>query len=93
MLENFKLCYHIIILPDIILYSALTEATEYMYFENNLKIPNEYKEYPIDCFFNLYNREGEFIKGAHEQTTFITLKAVLNTVPLKILLEYIKEIK
>jgi len=93
MLDNFTLTYHITILPNVILYSAITPATQYLHFDNELTIPSEYKQHPIDCFFNLYNQDGEFIKGSHEQTASVTLKAVLNTVPLKLLLDYMKEVK
>lgn len=93
MLDNFILTYHITILPNVILYSAMTKASEYINFKEDLHIPSELKDYPIHCFFNIYDLKGNHIHAAQEQTFALSLKAIINTVPLKMLKEIIQNVK
>lgn len=93
MLDNYTLTYYITILPNIVLYSSLTKASEYVSFTKDLEIPSEFKNHPVDCFFNLYDKDGDYIISAHEQTSYLSLKAVINTVPLKMLKEVIQTLK
>jgi len=92
MLDNYTLSYYITILPKAVIYSSITKASEYLNFKENLFLPDEYKTYPIDCFFCLYDSEGELVSSAHEQTTYLSLKAVINVVPLKMLTAFFTQV-
>jgi hypothetical protein len=91
MLDNYTLNYHITILPNVVLYSCLTKAKEYIQFKEDLVIPAEYRNQPVDCFFNLYDDKGELVVAAHEQASFLSLKAIINTTPLKMLKGFIEQ--
>jgi hypothetical protein len=91
MIDNYTLNYHITILPNIVLYSCITKAREYIQFTEDLVIPSEYKNQPIDCFFNLYDDNGELIVAAHEQASSLSIKAIINTTPLKMLKEFLEK--
>lgn len=93
ILDNYTLSYHIVSLPNYIHYSCLTPAREYIHFEEDLSIPEEYTNQPIDCFFNLYNEKGELVAATHEQAIVFSLKAIINTSPLKMLKEFLKQVK
>lgn len=93
ILDNYTLSYHIVSLPSYIHYSCLTPAREYLHFEEDLSIPEEYANQPIDCFFNLYNEKGELVAATHEQAIVFSLKAIINTSPLKMLKEFLKQVK
>ena len=93
MLYNYTLSYHIVSLPNFIHYSCLTPAKQYLHFEENLSIPEEYANQPIDCFFNLYDEKGELVAAVHEQTIVFSLKAIINTSPLQMLMEFLKKVK
>ena len=93
MLDNYTLSYHIVSLPNFIHYSCLTPAKQYLHFEENLSIPEEYANQPIDCFFNLYDEKCELVAAVHEQTIVFSLKAIINTSPLQMLMEFLKKVK
>ena len=93
MLDNYTLSYHIVSLLNFIHYSCLTPAKQYLHFEENLSIPEEYANQPIDCFFNLYDEKGELVAAVHEQTIVFSLKAIINTSPLQMLMEFLKKVK
>lgn len=87
-LKDYTLTYYITILPNIVLYSALTKAHEYFNFEN-FEVPLKYKDYPIECIFCLYDKDGIYIDSAHTQASYATVKAVINTYPLKLLTDLV----
>lgn len=93
MLDNYTLSYYIVSLPNFIHYSCLTPAKQYLHFEEDLSIPEEYVNQPIDCFFNLYDDKGELVASTHEQAIVFSLKAIINTSPLKMLMEFLKKVK
>lgn len=93
MLDNYTLSYYIVSLPNFIHYSCLTPARQPLHFEEDLSIPEEYANQPIDCYFTLYNGEGEMMASAHEQAIVFSLKAIINTSPVSMLIDFVKKIK
>lgn len=93
MLEKYSLVYHIVILPGIVVYSAIVPAVEYLYFDNKLNLPRDLHHLPIDCFFTIYDEEGNYVANAHEQASYLSLQTVVNTVPLKLIKEVLTSIE
>ena len=87
-LSEYSLVYDITILPHV-LFAGVTNILEPFKFED-LDIPIDCKERPIDCRFMIFNKEGELIEYAIETAMFLNVNSILNVTPLKMLEKIIK---
>jgi hypothetical protein len=90
-LEDYKISYEVTVLPNV-LYAELVNAKTPLVFDS-FYIPEELKNFALECRFILYDKDGGCVEFSNNITLEQQIVYTLNLVPLKMIHKLCSSVK